>query len=37
MVVNMGGMLESFLRVAMVVFIVGPLTAWVARRGARAQ
>lgn len=34
MVVNMGDMLESFLRVAMVVFIVGPLTAWVARRGA---
>lgn len=26
MVVNMGDILESFLRVAMVVFIVGPLT-----------
>lgn len=37
MVVNMGDMLESFLRVAMVVFIVGPLTAWVARRGARER
>lgn len=38
MVVNMGDMLESFLRVAMVVFIVGPLTAWVApSRCARAQ
>ena len=33
----MGDMLESFLRVAMVVFIVGPLTAWVARRGARER
>lgn len=28
---------ESFLRVAMVIFIVGPLTAWVARRGARER
>lgn len=37
MVVNMGDILESFLRVAMVVFIVGPLTAWVARRGARER
>lgn len=37
MVANMGDMLESFLRVAMVVFIVGPLTAWVARRGARER
>lgn len=33
----MGDILESFLRVAMVVFIVGPLTAWVARRGARER
>lgn len=33
----MGDMLESFLRVAMVVFIVGPLTAWVARRVARER
>ncbi len=33
----MGGMFESFLRAAMVVFIVGPLTAWVARRGARER
>lgn len=37
MVVNMGDILESFLRVAMVVFIVGPLIAWVARRGARER
>ena len=37
MVANMGDMLESFLRMAMVVFIVGPLTAWVARRGARER
>ena len=37
MVVYMTDLLESFLRVAMVVFIVGPLTAWVARRGARER
>lgn len=33
----MGDMLESFLRVGMTVFIVGPLIAWVARRGARER
>ena len=37
MVVNMGDMLESFLRVGMTVFIVGPLIAWVTRRGARER
>lgn len=37
MVVDMGDMLESFLRVGMTVFIVGPLIAWVARRGARER
>lgn len=31
----MGDLFESFLRVAMTVFIVGPLITWVARRGAR--
>ena len=30
----MSNLLESILRVGMTVFIVGPLTAWVARRGA---
>lgn len=33
----MSDLFESFLRVAMVIFIVGPLTAWVARRGARER
>lgn len=33
----MSDMFESFLRAAMVIFIVGPLTAWVARRGARER
>ncbi len=33
----MSNLLESILRVAMTVFIVGPLTAWVARRGARER
>lgn len=37
MVVDMGDILESFLRVGMTVFIVGPLIAWVARRGARER
>ena len=31
----MGDLFESFLRVAMLVLIVGPLTAWIARRAAR--
>lgn len=33
----MSNLLESILRVGMTVFIVGPLTAWVARRGARER
>lgn len=33
----MSNLLESILRVAMTVFIVGPLIAWVARRGARER
>lgn len=33
----MSNLLESLLRVGMTVFIVGPLTAWVARRGARER
>ena len=33
----MSNLLESILRVGMTVFIVGPLTAWVACRRARAQ
>lgn len=33
----MSDLFESFLRVAMVIFIVGPLTAWVARRAARER
>ena len=33
----MADLLESILRVAMVIFIVGPLTAWIARRGARER
>lgn len=35
--VLMSDLLESFLRVAITVFIVGPLIAWVARRGARER
>ena len=37
MVVSLSDLLESLLRVAMTVFIVGPLIAWVARRGARER
>lgn len=33
----MGGFFESFLRVAMIVLIVGPVTAWVARVGAKER
>lgn len=33
----MDGFLESFLRVAMIVLIVGPATAWVARMGAKER
>lgn len=33
----MNDLFESFLRVAMLVLIVGPLTAWIARRGARER
>ena len=33
----MSNLFESILRVGMTVFIVGPLTAWVARRGARER
>lgn len=33
----MSNLLESILRVGMTVFIVGPLIAWVARRGARER
>ena len=33
----MSNLLESILRVGMTVFIVGPLTAWVARRGGRSE
>ncbi len=33
----MGDLFESFLRVAMLVLIVGPLTAWIARRAARER
>ena len=33
----MSNLLESILRVGMTVFIVGPLTAWGARRGARER
>lgn len=33
----MSNLLESILRVGMTVFNVGPLTAWVARRGARVR
>ena len=33
----MSDLLESLLRVGMTVFIVGPLIAWVARRGARER
>lgn len=37
MVVSLSDLLESLLRVGMTVFIVGPLIAWVARRGARER
>lgn len=33
----MGGFFESFLRVSMIVLIVGPVTAWVARVGAKER
>ena len=33
----MGGFFESFLRVAVIVLIVGPVTAWVARVGAKER